>query len=230
MGDKYIVRLLGKSEFEDLFKGQEANLVYKFFGDDMCLLAEKIPDDPENENWWETVQSRAFIQNIDEIGEKERFFKIALYNTRERMPARLYCTEHIAEVDPIRSGVFMESRPILYDGKWKRRGFRLTNTLWIGGAVSAFYPGVLRRLFNIMGEEYFLTFPSRHEARVHPVSKVNADEVHEALLYYNYVGENGSKSGGLSNKVYRYSQKRSELQEVYYPEWKDDLYQLKKIL
>ena len=40
----------------------------------------------------------------------------------------------------------------------------------VNGAIAAFYPGVLERIYRMIGEEYYVAFASIYNVHIHPVS------------------------------------------------------------
>ena len=84
----------------------------------------------------------------------------------------------------------------------------LTTTAWFGGATAAFYPGVLKRIGELLRCDYYVTFPGANEALIHPTDRVGLAEVYGGLHCWNEVD-------AFSGKVFRYCTVREELQELF---------------
>jgi hypothetical protein len=88
--------------------------------------------------------------------------------------------------------------------------YMLTNSIGTNGATAAFYPGVARRVYNILGEPYYLVPLSINEMMVHPMSSISAKAVKDLASGPNsYVDERMF----LSRSAYCYNQK-SEIVEA----------------
>ena len=90
-------------------------------------------------------------------------------------------------------------------------GYRLTTTKNINGAVALFYPGVLKRLAQLMGGDYFVGFTSIHEAIIHPAKRQSPENMRESIKDINEVFP---KEEMLTNAVYRYHVSSGLLAEV----------------
>lgn len=127
----------------------------------------------------------------------------ALVNTSFLYPPRLYSVEDLLAWDQKRpeDGRFMTE-----DGEVKiRRGMRgyiLTNTLEINGAIALFYPGVARKIAEGFGEDFYIAFTSIHEAQIHAVSMISPDVVESSLRDTNK--QCNRKEEVLTNHVYCY--------------------------
>ncbi len=141
----------------------------------------------------------------------------ALLNTYAKMPPRLY----YGKANPARygkeDGVFMpgeKGRGIVVHPDNPReglRGYRVTTSKRINGAVALFYPGVKERLAELLDGDYYVGFPSIHEAMVYPARHKALGELKVAIQRNNVVLNQREM---LTNRVYRYSCSRNELIEV----------------
>ena len=153
--------------------------------------------------------------------EKE-VLEAAMVNTCFLYPPRLYSVEDLLSWD---SRQHDDGRFMTDDGQMKikkgMRGYILTNTLEINGAVAMFYPGVARRIAECLGEDFYIAFTSIHEAQVHSAGMISADVVRSSLRDTNR--HCNRKEEVLTNRVYCYSlEKKSfglirngEFREVY---------------
>ena len=141
----------------------------------------------------------------------------ALLNCYAKMPPRLLRAEELMVRPGPEQGVFMpgdKGIPATIDKKNKEagiRGYRLTTTRQLNGALAIFYPGVKERLAELLGEDYYIGFTSVHEAVIHPISCKNPDDMKEAIQHVNAIFE---EEDMLTNRVFRYSRKRREMVEV----------------
>ena len=141
----------------------------------------------------------------------------ALYNSYEKMPPRLFLPGDVELRPDASKGVFMPeeqgiSVKINNRNKWEGiRGYRLTNVRQLNGALAIFYPGVRKRLAEMLRGDYFVGFTSIHEAVIHPAYCKNLQDMKEAIQHINAVFD---EQDMLTNRVYRYSCKRQELMEV----------------
>lgn len=128
----------------------------------------------------------------------------AMINTCFLYPPRLYSVEDLLAWDGKQheDGTFMTD-----DGPLKirkgMRGYILTNTLEINGAIAMFYPGVAKKIAECFGEDFYIAFTSIHEAQVHSASMISPDVVRSSLRDTNK--HCNRKEEVLTNKVYCYS-------------------------
>lgn len=135
--------------------------------------------------------------------EKE-VLEAALVNTCFLYPPRLYSVEDLLSWDGKRheDGKFMvDEEPLKI--KKGMRGYILTNTLEINGAIALFYPGVARRIAECFGEDFYIAFTSIHEAQIHSSSMISPEVVRSSLRDTNK--HCNRKEEVLTNKVYCYS-------------------------
>lgn len=127
----------------------------------------------------------------------------ALVNTSFLYPPRLYSVEDLLAWDGKQheDGRFMSEE----DGVSIRKGMRgyiLTNTLEINGAIAMFYPGVARKIADGFGEDFYIAFTSIHEAQVHSAGMISPDVVHSSLRDTNK--HCNRREEVLTNRVYCY--------------------------
>ena len=141
----------------------------------------------------------------------------ALLNTYVKMPPRLYYGTDIRMEYGFQEGSFMKEeggKPIEIHGESQDeglRGYRLTTSRWLNGAVALFYPGVKERLAELMEGDYYVGFTSIHEAVIHPVRHKILGEMKAAIQHTNAVFDRREM---LTNCVYRYCCAKGGLIEV----------------
>lgn len=138
---------------------------------------------------------------------EQEVLETAMINTCFLYPPRLYCVEDLLSWDGKRheDGRFMaEGEPL----KIRRgmRGYILTNTLEINGAIAVFYPGVARKIAECFGEDFYIAFTSIHEAQIHSRSMISPEIVGSSLRDTNKHCNRQEET--LTDKVYCYSLER----------------------
>lgn len=189
------------------------NGIYWRFGD-IALVLYGLLDD-EGEDYVTLKIHRDIAERWNQ--SDEALLTNALLNSYEKMPPRLFQAGVLSrKTEPV-LGVFMPGEngipaKINNKNKWEgMRGYRLTTVRQINGALALFYPGVCKRLAEMIGGDYFVGFTSIHEAVIHPVKYKSLNEMKEAIQHINAIfGEQEM----LTNRVYRYSGKRETLLEV----------------
>lgn len=135
---------------------------------------------------------------------EEEVLEAAMVNTCFLYPPRLYSVEDLLSWDGKRheDGRFMTDEEPAKIRKGMR-GYILTNTLEINGAVALFYPGVARKIAECFGEDFYIAFTSIHEAQIHSASMIEPEVVRSSLRDTNK--HCNRKEEVLTNKVYCYS-------------------------
>lgn len=204
--DRYIVRVVSVSDSARIAREFGLSVEEKEFGD-IRFVMMKEPDE-----WRSSVLRDISCMDVYRGNISAKDYKSAMSNTMNIMPPRLLATDDIGKHDLFSDGEFMAGEDEVTVYGFYCEGFRLTNTAWFGGAVAAFYPGVLKRIGELLGEDFYVTFPSANEARIHPAHITSATEIAGALRCWN-------NAGTFSDKVFRYSLVRNELQEIELYEW-----------
>ena len=140
----------------------------------------------------------------------------ALRATCALRPPRLYQSTDIQGLANSEDGIFMPEEGgrkfcVLDDEKRGIQGYRLTALGHANGAVALFYPGVLKRLGELFGGDYYIGFTSVHEVVVHPVRYKVLQEMNAAILRANVLCDSREM---LTNKVYRYCCHQGRMVEV----------------
>lgn len=131
----------------------------------------------------------------------------ALVNTSFLYPPRLYSVEDLLAWD---GKQHEDGRFMAEDGGVRirkgMRGYILTNTLEINGAIALFYPGVAEKIAESFGEDFYIAFTSIHEAQVHSASMISPDVVRSSLRDTNK--HCNRREEVLTNRVYCYNYER----------------------
>ena len=146
---------------------------------------------------------------------EERLITEAMMNCCLKMPPRLFLGSDRRKFFPYHQGILLpeeegrQTRINLKDRREGRDGYLLTTAGRVNGAVAFFYPGVREMLAEKIDGDYYVVFPSVHEAMIHPVNSIPVREIRASVQHINAVyGE----SGMLSDRVFYYHRNRRLLQ------------------
>lgn len=205
--EQLILRLINYDRYRDMLEDS----VFWKYGDMVLILCIYIKDATLD---LIPVSRSAFGKKEPDMTE---ILTQSLLNSCLRMPPRLFMAEDIRFQYAWEDGVFMPgengSPMVLHPRRNAEgiRGYRLTTAVMRNGALAIFYPGVMERLAELIGEDYYVGFSSVHEAILHPVSCKNPNEMLAAIRHVNAVFD---KKDMLSDKVYRYWGKQRKLLEI----------------
>ncbi|MCR4617907.1 MAG: hypothetical protein K5669_06950 [Lachnospiraceae bacterium] len=221
---KRMLRLVSDSVYEQARRGHIGNVLSRVVGN-IRLVVVKMPDSITPESICSLTERDLDFETPLEPRERKSVFEYAALRTSKMLPPRIFFSESIEGKDMYNSGMFMDydeaaGRHIeTIDKKRALKGIRLTTTGWFGGAVAVFYPGVAKRLSELMKSDFYVTFPSVHEARVHSASWSNVHEVHRAISEWNRLGKMRDTDEYVGDVVLRYCTVRDEFLPVEYPDW-----------
>lgn len=198
--DRLIVRAVNYEENKlQIEKG-----IYRRLGD-IALVVYVILRESEYDFLSAKVQKR--VLKSWEKREKE-VFETAMINTHILYPPRIYdwlnCPKGKFGYE---QGAFMNPMESVSLAKGVR-GNCLTNVKQLNGATSLFYPGVAKRLADLLEEDFYVAFTSIHEAMIHGVSTVDPSMIQMSLENIN---ENNLKEEILSNRVYCYTRQSNTI-------------------
>lgn len=186
--------------------------VYKRFGEISLVLYAPLFENDDDGGMMQI--SRNMVRKW-KVAEKT-LLEEALRVTCAVRPPRLYRSTDIVEFVSSEEGIFMSGENggklcIQDDEKEGIRGYRLTTVGHANGAVALFYPGVLERLAELFGGDYYIGFTSVHEVVVHPVRYKVLQEMKAAILRANVLCDSREM---LTDKVYRYCCHQGRMVEV----------------
>lgn len=145
--------------------------------------------------------------------EEQEAFDWALENTMRLQPPVFY---HIiggleGKVAPKRVR-FMEDESVSVDFNSPFAPV-LTTEQEVNGAIAAFCPGVLERLYRMIGEDFYLVFSGISDVHIHPVSgPIKVSSMRRTLADMN---QNANKRDEiLSRHIYRYDGEKKEIAQV----------------
>lgn len=139
----------------------------------------------------------------------------AMMNTCRKMPPRLFLGDDRRKFFPYEEGILLpeEEGHQTWISPWNhregQRGYLLTTTARIHGAVAFFYPGVKAILAEKLGGDYYVVFPSVHEAILHPIDCTGVQEIRSSVQHINAVYGEGEM---LSDRIFCYHKNRRLMQ------------------
>ncbi len=176
---------------------------------DIALTLYGVVYDSEEE--YLTIKLNRKVTDTWGIGEKELWEK-AFQNTMSFMPPRIYPCSELGSNLKKEEGRFMEPDACLMERRMDDiLGYRLTTVKNINGAIAVFYPGVKKRISELLGGDYYIGFTSIHEAVLQPAGSGTAQAMKDAIAEINAIFPQEEM---LSNKVYRYCRESGEMEEV----------------
>ena len=87
----------------------------------------------------------------------------------------------------------------------------VTTTVQINGAIAMFYPGVMKRIAELFGDDYYIAFTGTSEARLHKKGTIQPRNI---LMRIKQMNKTFDPSEILSNKVYLYETANQELRQL----------------
>lgn len=195
----------------DRHRGELDSTVYRKIGD-VALVLQLTTGEKQSEQL-SVPLTRNIIFPWKITGEK--LLKEAMENTRRNMPPRLFLGSDRRTFFPHDQGVLLpeeegqQTQITPRDRREGRNGYLLTTTARVNGAIAFFYPGVREILAQKLDGDYYVVFPSVHEAVIHPVNCIHVREIRASIQHINAIyGE----SGMLSDRVFCYHKNRRLLQ------------------
>lgn len=184
--------------------------VYRRLGDIMLVLYILVEDTHLGEQHnvmsakIQRPQLEAWKVSEDEVWDA------ALMNTYLLAPPRMYISPQEIFHAPYTRGAFMAlgSKMTSLDPADVPT---LTTTSQMNGAIALFYPGVMERVAEMFGDDYYVAFTSIHEARLH---KVNTMKPIEILRHLKSVNKAFDPTEILSRKVYLYERATGQLRQL----------------
>ena len=79
----------------------------------------------------------------------------------------------------------------------------------INGAIALFYPGVLKKLSESLGEDFYIAFTSIHEAQIHAAGMISPETVEASLRDTNR--HCNRREEVLTDRVYCYRKEEQKL-------------------
>lgn len=183
------------------------NAVYEQHGDIALVLYVLLYD---NENG---IGSIKVPKDIIPSWEKElsEIWANALINTNVMAPPRMYLSEKEATNPPYTRGAFMA---VNSNVKSIGKIFApiVTTTRNRNGAAAMFYPGVMEKIAELCGSNYYIAFTSVDDARIHPENTLPPRRILQSLKDVNKMFNQPGDI--LSRKVFYYDKEKNALQAM----------------
>ena len=140
----------------------------------------------------------------------EEVWDNALNNTYIMSPPRMYLNMMDMFNPPYHKGAFMALNSDIKSLS-ARAIPTITTTTQMNGAIAMFYPGVMERLAELFGDDYYVAFTSIHDVRLHKKGTISPRQILSGIKDTNKAFD---PSEILSRKVYLYDAAAKELKQL----------------
>lgn len=204
--EKLFIRPLNFSDHRYELK----NHIYRRVGD-MVLVLYVLASDENDGNTHDVYSVKMPKASMQEWGiEEEEVWENAMGNTYMMAPPRMYLNPMDLVNPPYHRGAFMALNsditslsPLAVP--------TVTTTAQINGAIAMFYPGVMKRIAELFGDDYYIAFTGTSEARVHKKGTIPPRTILRGIKDMNKAFD---PSEVLSNKVYLYETQKQEMRQL----------------
>lgn len=186
------------------------NHIYRRVGD-MALVLYILASDENDGERHDILSVKVPKSSVQTWGiEEEEVWENAMSNTYIMAPPRLYLNPMELVNPPYHKGAFMAlnsditSLPPLAVPT-------VTTTTQINGAIAMFYPGVMKRIAELFGDDYYIAFTGVSEARLHKKGTIQPRSI---LMRLKHMNKTFDPSETLSNKVYLYETANQKLRQL----------------
>lgn len=205
--ERLIVRPLNWHNVKEHF--ENVPFLYRKAGKDMILAVYiVINDDKENGLLQTGVLPLEIIEDWNE--DEDEIFTMALENTQNYAPARLYTNifdiEHTPELEANFMADEFPKNIIRKDGALLVTTNRKTN-----GAIAMFYPGVKDRLADLLDGNYYIAFTSIHEAMIHREGTIDPVSIRRNVRETNRIF---GPDETLTNEVWFFNKENGTFEEI----------------
>ena len=205
--DKLFIRPLNFNDHRYELK----NHIYRRVGD-MVLVLYILASDENNGKTHDVLSVKVPKSSVQAWGiDEEEVWESAMSNTYIMAPPRIYLNPMDLVNPPYHRGAFMALNsditsisPLTVP--------TVTTTAQINGAIAMFYPGVMKRIAELFGDDYYIAFTGTSEARLHKKGTIQPRNI---LMRIKQMNKAFDPSEILSNKVYLYetaNQKMGQLE------------------
>ena len=204
---RLIIRAVNFNEHRFSLKGA----IYRKIGDMALVLYVLVDDWREGER--RNLTSAKMRRELSEQWglEEDDIFEKALGNTYMMAPPRMYFSALDVTDPPYERGAFMALNSQITTIQPSQVPI-VTTTSQMNGAIAMFYPGVMEKIAEMIGGDYYVAFTSMHEARIHKVGTISPVEVARRIKHVNKtINKSEGQDDALTSKVYLYEQKTGKL-------------------
>lgn len=204
--DKLFIRPLNFNDHRYELK----NHIYRRVGDMVLVLYILVSD--ENDGKTHDVMSvKVPKSSVQEWGiDEEEVWESAMSNTYIMAPPRIYLNAMDIVNPPYHRGAFMALNSDITSLS-PHAVPTVTTTAQINGAIAMFYPGVMKRIAELFGDDYYIAFTGTSEARLHKKGTIQPRNI---LMRLKHMNKAFDPSEVLSNKVYLYETANQELRQL----------------
>ncbi len=135
--------------------------------------------------------------------DPDELFREALLNTCRKNPPRIYHWLNMM-LDENYEGVNFMDPLSEYQPRNTMHALCLSTLSRVNGAVAVFFPGVARRISELLGGSFYMAFTSIHEVMIHREGNLEVRDIQEILA--ETMKKATPDSDVLSSSVYRYDQ------------------------
>lgn len=204
--DRLFIRPLNYNDHRHELK----NHVYRRVGDMVLVLYVLVSDEHDGDR--HDVMSVKVIESSMREWEmdEEEVWENAMTNTYLMAPPRLYLKPMDVLNPPYHRGAFMALNSDITSLS-PHAVPTVTTTAQINGAIAMFYPGVMKRLGELYGDDYYIAFTGTSEARLHKKGTIQPRMILKHIKEMNRAFDPSEK---LSNKVYVYETEKGEMRQL----------------
>jgi len=218
-----IIDLIEKNEYDLLkdklfirplnFKDQRYELknhIYKCIGD-MVLVLYILASDENDGKTHDVLSVKVPKASMQAWGiDEEEVWESAMSNTYIMAPPRIYLNAMDIVNPPYHRGAFMALNSDITSLS-PNAVPTVTTTAQINGAIAMFYPGVMKRIAELFGDDYYIAFTGTSEARLHKKGTIQPRSI---LMRIKQMNKAFDPSEVLSNKVYLYETANQEMRQL----------------
>lgn len=204
--DKLIIRPLNY----DSHKYELKNHIYRRVGD-MVLVLYLLADDGKSGKTDNIVSFKLPRVTFEAWGlDEDEVWDGALSNTYVLAPPRMYFNPMDLVKPPYHKGAFMALNSDITSIP-PHSVPTITTTTQINGAIAMFYPGVMQRIAELIGGDYYIAFTSINDVRLHKTGTISPWSILRNLKEVNKVFD---PTETLSNKVYLYETSTQKMRQL----------------
>ena len=204
--DKLFIRPLNFNDHRYELK----NHIYRRIGD-MVLVLYILASDENDGKRHDVLSVKVPKSSMQAWGiDEEEVWESAMSNTYIMAPPRIYLDPMELVNPPYHRGAFMALNSDITSLS-PLEVPTVTTTAQINGAIAMFYPGVMKRIAELFGDDYYIAFTGTSEARLHKKGTIQPRNI---LMRIKQMNKTFDPSEILSNKVYLYERENQEMRQL----------------
>ena len=177
----------------------------------MVLVLYILAIDENNGKTHDVLSVKVPKASMQEWGiDEEEVWESAMSNTYIMAPPRIYLNPMDLVDPPYHRGAFMALNSDITSLS-PLEVPTVTTTVQINGAIAMFYPGVMKRIAELFGDDYYIAFTGTSEARLHKKGTIQPRSI---LMRIKQMNKAFDPSEVLSNKVYLYETANQEMRQL----------------